>query len=87
MFEHTSALVDDKFGVDDYPSIIGPLPPGKVEYDNQGYDSNYSTGGSLNSRILDGLGEGVEPRESRFRRHIDGIDGLRSSKKFGFCAV
>lgn len=68
----TSALVDDELGVDDDATVVVPFSPGEPKDDNEGDDGDDSARGGADAGILNGFGEGIEPRESRLGRHVEG---------------
>lgn len=67
----TSALVDHQLGADDNCSVVGPFSPRQEEDNNKRDDGNNASTRSSDSCLVDRLGKGVEPRESRFGRHLD----------------
>jgi hypothetical protein len=71
--QRTSSLVHHEFRVDDYPAVVCPLSPREPEDDQQGDDGDDTTRRRPYPRILDRLGEGIQPRESRLGRHIWGL--------------
>ena len=66
----TSALINHQLRVYQHLPVFRPFPPREEQHHDQRDDSDNAAGRCPDPRILDRLGEGIEPRESRFRRHV-----------------
>ena len=65
----TSAFVDNQLGVYRRPPVVGPFSPRQEQHHDQRDDGDDASRGGSDARILDGLGEGIEPREAGLGRH------------------
>lgn len=84
---HTSSLVYNELGVDDYPPVVSPFSPGEEDHDEQGDNGDNATRRSPYPRILDCFCEGIEPCESRLGGHVSMIRELEELKRRHFASL
>lgn len=60
----------------DYPPVVGPFSPRQPEQDEQRNDRHNAARRGPDPRILDRLGEGIEPGKPGFSRHRDRLCAL-----------